>query len=107
MRGPGWAAVLIALAACSSGERPATTPTASAATSAVAATTTTGTVAVPAGFEQVAATAVAADGTVCELCLWLADTPQLRSRGLMFVDDIGDADGMIFRYPSPTSTCSG
>jgi uncharacterized membrane protein (UPF0127 family) len=58
----------------------------------------------PEGFERVAATAVTADGTVCELCLWLADTADLRRRGLMGVTDLGDADGMVFRYPSPTST---
>ena len=42
---------------------------------------------VPEGFEQVAATITAADGTVCELCLWLAATGEQRSQGLMFVTD--------------------
>jgi uncharacterized membrane protein (UPF0127 family) len=51
----------------------------------------------------VAATATAADGTVCELCLWLADDGDLRARGLMFVTDLGGADGMLFRYPGPTT----
>jgi uncharacterized membrane protein (UPF0127 family) len=58
---------------------------------------------VPAGFAQVAATATAADGTACELCLWLADDAELRQRGLMFVTDLGGADGMLFRYPGPTT----
>ena len=58
---------------------------------------------VPDGFEQVAATATAADGTVCELCLWLADDGDRRARGLMFVTDLGGADGMLFRYPGPTT----
>jgi uncharacterized membrane protein (UPF0127 family) len=56
---------------------------------------------VPEGFERVAATVTAADGTVCELCVWLADDNDRRARGLMFVTDLGDADGMAFRYDSP------
>lgn len=56
---------------------------------------------VPEGFEQVAATATAADGTVCELCLWVAATGDQRARGLMYVTDLGGPDGMIFRYDSP------
>lgn len=48
-----------------------------------------------------AARATGPDGTVCDLCLWLADTGDQRRRGLMFVTDLGDADGMAFRYPDP------
>ena len=62
---------------------------------------------VPEGFERVAATVTAADGTVCELCLWLAATGEQRSQGLMFVTDLGGADGMAFRYESPTPAASG
>jgi uncharacterized membrane protein (UPF0127 family) len=40
-------------------------------------------------------------GDVCEVCLWLADTNDLRARGLMFVTDLGGADGMAFVYPTP------
>ena len=58
-------------------------------------------VAVPAGFDRVAATVTKADGTVCELCLWLADDDDRRARGLMFVTDLGAADGMAFRYDAP------
>lgn len=54
----------------------------------------------PVGFDRVRATATGVDGSVCELCLWLADTPDRRSRGLMGITDLGDADGMAFRYPS-------
>jgi uncharacterized membrane protein (UPF0127 family) len=67
----------------------------------VAPTTATAGVVVPEGFEQVAATATAADGTVCELCLWLAANGDQRARGLMYVTDLGGPDGMIFRYDSP------
>ncbi len=60
--------------------------------------------AVPGGFELTAARVTTADGRVCELCLWLADSPQQRNRGLMSVTDLGPADGMAFRYPRPTTT---
>ncbi len=95
-----WALAVLALGGCASDDSPA--PNSRAATTT---TTTIGEPAVtPVGFERVAATAVTADGIACELCLWLADTPELRSRGLMGVTELGGADGMLFRYPSPTST---
>jgi uncharacterized membrane protein (UPF0127 family) len=40
---------------------------------------------------------------VCELCLWLADTPDLRARGLMQVTDLEGADGMAFVYDEPST----
>lgn len=33
-----------------------------------------------------------------EIVLAVADTPQLRSRGLMGVSDLGDVDGMLFGW---------
>jgi uncharacterized membrane protein (UPF0127 family) len=59
---------------------------------------------VPEGFEQAAATVTAADGTECELCLWLAETGSQRALGLMYVTDLGGPDGMIFRYDSPNTS---
>lgn len=56
---------------------------------------------VPEGFDTTLARATSPDGTVCELCVWLADTAPQRSRGLMFVTDLGAADAMAFRYPEP------
>jgi uncharacterized protein len=89
-----------------------TSPPSSTSTSSTAAPTTALTTSVtappadavvPEGFEQVAATATAADGTVCELCLWLAATDDQRALGLMHVTDLGGPHGMIFRYDSPTT----
>lgn len=56
---------------------------------------------VPRGFERVQARVTEADGTVCELCLWLADDGDRRARGLMFVTDLAGADGMAFVYRAP------
>lgn len=56
---------------------------------------------VPEGFDAVRATVTAADGTVCELCLWSADDVDRRRRGLMHVTDLGGPDGMAFVYPAP------
>jgi len=53
----------------------------------------------PEGFATVRALVTTADGTTCEICVWLADTPRQRSSGLMFVTDLGVADAMAFRYP--------
>ena len=44
----------------------------------------------------------AADGTVCDVCLWLAAAPADRARGLMGVTDLGGADGMVFVWDEPT-----
>lgn len=58
----------------------------------------------PEGFDRTAARVTAADGAVCDLCVWLADTPRLRARGLMGVTDLGAARAMAFRYAEPTTT---
>jgi uncharacterized membrane protein (UPF0127 family) len=55
----------------------------------------------PEGFITTQAVVTKADGTTCELCLWLADTSEQRALGLMFATDLGPTDGMAFRYPNP------
>jgi uncharacterized membrane protein (UPF0127 family) len=55
----------------------------------------------PDGFTTVTARVTAADGTVCDVCLWLADDGDERSRGLMGVNDLGDAVGMAFVWETP------
>ena len=52
----------------------------------------------PDGFTTIQARITEADGEVCEVCLWLADDSDERSRGLMGVTDLGDAVGMAFRF---------
>jgi uncharacterized protein len=37
------------------------------------------------------------------LCAWVADTEELRDRGLMDVRSLGKADGMVFRFNEPTN----
>ncbi|TDT18610.1 hypothetical protein BDK89_4238 [Ilumatobacter fluminis] len=55
----------------------------------------------PEGFDRVRATVTTADGEVCELCLWMADSSRSRAQGLMGVTDLGDGDGMAFVYGAP------
>lgn len=57
----------------------------------------------PEGFDLSPAEVTLADGEVCPLCLWVADTGILRQRGLMGVTDLGGADGMVFVYDGPAS----
>lgn len=56
---------------------------------------------VPEGFTTVTAVVTAADGDVCNVCLWLADTPDERSGGLMGVTDLGGPLGMAFVWGEP------
>jgi uncharacterized protein len=80
-----------------------TTVMSAAATVTVTTPITVPSAVVPQGFEQVAATVTAGDGTVCELCLWLAATGDQRALGLMYITELGGPDGMVFRYDSPTT----
>ena len=85
----------------------ATTPAATtpAATTPATGASSTGDVptgpVTPDGFDLVQATVTTADGEVCDLCLWLADSARRRSQGLMGVTDLGQGDGMAFVYGSP------
>ena len=102
---PAILAALVVGAACSSdASTDATTPgapTTIAAPTTSAAPTTTGVQ--PVGFTTAAATVTAADGEVCDVCLWVAATGEQRSRGLMGVTDLGVADGMAFVYDAPST----
>jgi uncharacterized membrane protein (UPF0127 family) len=89
-----------AMAATSIASPPRTAP----ASSAAVTTTLAADAVVPQGFEQAAATATKADGTVCRLCLWLAATGDQRALGLMYATDLGGPDGMLFRYDTPTTS---
>jgi uncharacterized protein len=60
----------------------------------------------PVGFRAVTLVVTRADGSTEEHCLWVADTPELRSRGLMNVTDpeLGGRPGMVFSYDDDTSS---
>ena len=55
------------------------------------------------GFGEVAVEVTRVDGQIVAWCLLLADTPELRQRGLMTVTDpeLGGYDGMLFRFDEP------
>jgi hypothetical protein len=55
----------------------------------------------PEGFSTMTARITETDGQVCDVCVWLADTPEERGRGLMEVTDLGEAVGMVFRFDEP------
>ena len=57
----------------------------------------------PSGFTTVRATITDPTGEECEVCLWLADSPEERGLGLMGVTDLGDAVGMAFLFEEPTN----
>lgn len=56
----------------------------------------------PEGFSTITARITETNGEVCDVCVWLADTPDERGRGLMGVNDLGDAAGMAFRFEEPS-----
>ena len=89
--------------ACSSGSSPAAAPGSTASDGFV--TTTAVTTPAPAGFHAVTVTVRAADGTVSQRCLLVADTEPLREQGLMAVTDaaLGGFDGMIFVFDQDTT----
>ena len=57
----------------------------------------------PQGFGTVTAMVTKADGEVCEVCLWLADSAEDRGRGLMGVTDLGEPVGMAFLFEEVVS----
>ncbi|MFK8023030.1 MAG: DUF192 domain-containing protein [Ilumatobacter sp.] len=61
-------------------------------------TTADGEAVLPEDFSTITARVTSTDGTVCDVCLWLADDRDERARGLMGVTDLGDAVGMAFLW---------
>lgn len=57
----------------------------------------------PEGFSTVMVEITKADGEVCEVCMWLADTSEERGRGLMGVTSLGEPEGMAFAWDAPTA----
>jgi uncharacterized membrane protein (UPF0127 family) len=110
--------VLVTVAACGDGNgaaEPVESETATtaasdeplASTAGSTADPTPGSTAVerqqPEGFTTVTVRITEPDGEVCEVCMWLADDPVERGRGLMGVTDLGDAAGMVFQFEDATT----
>lgn len=55
----------------------------------------------PEGFGTALVRITAADGTVCDVCLWHAQDSSQRGRGLMGVTDLGEPVGMAFTWDNP------
>lgn len=116
-------AVVVAATACSSTATTPTaitTPVAETTTSASSTTTAESTINAPSstvgdvattestagqpqGFTTVEAIITAADGEVCEVCLWFANDTGKYGRGLMEVTDLGEPVGMVFAYANDRS----
>jgi uncharacterized membrane protein (UPF0127 family) len=56
----------------------------------------------PQGLSTVTARITSVDGEICEVCMWLADSPAERATGLMGVTDLGGPVGMAFSWSEPT-----
>lgn len=80
---------------------PNETPSTSPVTSAAVTVPSTSAQVAPEGFTAVIATITSSAGATCEVCLWLADTPDERGRGLMGVTDLAGAAGMVFVFGGP------
>jgi uncharacterized protein len=62
---------------------------------------------IPIGFGEVGLRIVSATETglrEADMCVWEAASPEQRSRGLMWVTDLGGRDGMVFVYDEDRST---
>ncbi len=60
----------------------------------------------PQGYRSVTLVVTMPDGSTRQWCVWVADTPALRSRGLMDVTDpgLGGRAGMVFVFEGDTSS---
>jgi uncharacterized membrane protein (UPF0127 family) len=58
----------------------------------------------PEGFTTAMVEITKADGTVCEVCMWLADTGDERGQGLMGVTSLGTPEGMAFVWEEPRAS---
>ena len=57
----------------------------------------------PTGFESSMVEVVGLDGSIREGCMWIADTPELRARGMMEATGFGAAEAMVFVQETPVS----
>jgi len=52
-------------------------------------------------FPQLTVTIRGTSGHAVKFQVWLADTPHREEQGLMFVRDLDEHGGMLFRFPAP------
>jgi uncharacterized membrane protein (UPF0127 family) len=59
----------------------------------------------PEGFRAVTLIVTRPDGTLMYLCVWLADSQELRNKGLMRITDpdLGGKAGLVFRFDTDTT----
>lgn len=57
----------------------------------------------PEGFTTTVVRITDTEGESCEVCVWLADSSEERSRGLMGVNDLDGAAGMLFMFAEPAA----
>ena len=57
----------------------------------------------PTGFERRIGVADGGGNQPVSMCLWVADTPQTRSTGMMGASTFGEADAMVFVADAPTT----
>ena len=57
----------------------------------------------PTGFESATVEVIGIDGSTQESCMWIADTPELRAKGMMEATGFGVADAMVFVQETPVS----
>jgi uncharacterized membrane protein (UPF0127 family) len=58
----------------------------------------------PEGFATAMVEITKVDGTVCEVCMWLADSGGGRGQGLKGVTSLGTPEGMAFIWEEPTAS---
>jgi hypothetical protein len=90
--------VVLAAAGCGGADSAAHPPSTTAAVAAIGSTTTT----VAAVLSEFSRRDVAVAGRTLRVAV--ADTTDLRTRGLMGVTDLGELDGMLFVFPADSAS---
>ena len=57
----------------------------------------------PTGFESALVSVTSLNGASRDVCMWVADTPERRARGMMGATGFGDAEAMVFVQDAPST----